>query len=123
MEVLEIADARVLYLDGDGALVATPADANDLIGEAWGHQATVVAVPVSRLDPEFFRLSSGLAGEVAQKFVNYRLTLAVIGDISAHVEASGALRDFVWESNRAGHVWFLADRVELAARLGGSFAD
>ena len=117
MEILEIADARVQYLDDDGPLVARPDQANDLIGDAWGSEATVIAVPVSRLDPEFFRLSSGLAGEITQKIVNYRLMLVVIGDISAYVEASGALRDFVWESNRGAHVWFLADRAELEAKL------
>src|SRR5688572_8311868 len=98
MEILEIADARVLHLDEDGPLVSRPDHANDLIGDAWGHEATVIAVPVARFDSEFFRLSSGLAGEITQKIVNHRITLAVIGDIAAYVEASGALRDFVWES-------------------------
>ncbi|GHD49664.1 DUF4180 domain-containing protein [Mycetocola manganoxydans] len=117
MEALDFTGTRVLLLDGDGPLIARPDQANDLIGDAWGHEATVVAIPASRLDAGFFRLSSGLAGEVAQKLVNYRITLAILGDIAAHVEASGALRDFVWESNRGDHVWFLADRAELEARL------
>ena len=117
MEILDIADARVQYLDEDGPLIARPDQANDLIGDAWGSEATVIAVPVSRLDAEFFRLSSGLAGEITQKIVNYRLRLVVLGDISAYVEASGALHDFVWESNRGDQVWFLADRAELEARL------
>ena len=116
MKILDIADARVLLLD-DGPLSARPDQANDLIGDAWGHEATVIAVPVVRFDPEFFRLASGLAGEVTQKLVNYRLVLAVLGDISVFVEASGAFRDFVWESNRGDHVWFLADRAELEERL------
>jgi hypothetical protein len=63
------------------------------------------------------RGATRLAGEITQKIVNYRLTLAVLGDISRHVEASGALRDYVWESNRGDHVWFLADQAELKAKL------
>ena len=117
MEILEIANARVLYLDANGPLIDRADHANDLIGDAWGHEATVIAVPASRLDPEFFRLSSGLAGEITQKLVNYRFLFAVIGDISVHIEASSALRDYVWESNRGSHVWFLADRAEFEAKL------
>jgi len=30
----------------------------------------------------FFMLSSGLAGEILQKFVNYRLKVAIVGDYS-----------------------------------------
>ena len=107
----------VKYLDEDGPVVSRPEDVSDLIGNAWYEHAEVIAMPVSRLDPEFFRLASGVAGDLTQKLVNYRLTLAVLGDISAFVEASGAFRDFVWESNRGDHVWFLADRAELEAKL------
>lgn len=117
MEVLDIANRRVLYLDPDGPLLDRSDSANDLIGDAWGHEATAVAVPSSRLDPEFFRLSSGLAGEITQKLVNYRILLAVLGDISEHLEASGALRDYVWESNRGSSVWFLGDRAEFELKL------
>ena len=117
MEILDIAGRRVLALDLEGPLIDRPDSANDLIGDAWGHKATVIAVPSGRLDPEFFRLSSGLAGEITQKLVNYRFVFAVLGDISKYLEASGALRDYVWESNRGSHVWFLADRAELEAKL------
>ena len=117
MEIVEIADRRVLYLDSDGPLIERPDQANDLIGDAWGHEATVIALPASRLDPQFFRLSSGLAGEITQKLVNYRFVFAVLGDISQYLEGSGALRDYVWESNRGSQVWFLADRAEFEAKL------
>lgn len=55
-----------------------------------------------------------------QKFANYRVGLAVVGDVSAHVEASEALRDFVRESNRGQQVWFVADDAELETRLAAA---
>ncbi|GAA1791944.1 DUF4180 domain-containing protein [Agromyces lapidis] len=118
MRIDEKNGVRVLILASDGPAVSTPDDAADLVGDAWAHAATVVAVPVERLDPDFFDLSSGIAGEIAQKLVNYRLRLAIIGDIAEQVEASTALRDFIWESNRGGHVWFVPDEASLAAKLG-----
>ena len=52
-----------------------------------------------------------------QKFANYGLRLAVVGDIAEPLGASAALRDFVRESNRGRQVWFVADGDELAQRL------
>lgn len=116
MRVEVIGDQRVLVLDPSGSPIGA-GNATDLIGDAWGHGVQVVAVPVERLDPDFFRLRSGVAGELTQKLVTYRLQLAVVGDIGAHVAASDALRDYVHEANQGRHVWFVADGAELEVRL------
>jgi uncharacterized protein DUF4180 len=46
--------------------------------------------------------------------------VVVVGDIAAHVQASTALRDFVYESNRGRQLWFVADEEELDARLSAA---
>ncbi|WP_422769792.1 DUF4180 domain-containing protein [Plantactinospora sp. WMMC1484] len=115
-ELRHLAGVPVLVCDPDGPPVATEQDALDLIGAAF-LGAEVVAVPASRLDENFFSLGSRFAGEIMQKFVNYRLRLAVVGDISRHLAASTALRALVHESNRAGHVWFVDDLDALEIRL------
>jgi hypothetical protein len=92
-------------------------DPIDLIAQALGEQADLVSVPAARLAPGFFDLRSGLAGEFAQKFVNYRVRLAVIGDISAQLDGSAALRAFVAESNRGRQLWFLPTQADLDDRL------
>jgi hypothetical protein len=117
MRIDDSTGIRVLHLETEGEPISTPDDASDLVGTAWSHSANMVAVPAERLDPEFFRLRSGLAGEITQKFVNYRLRLAVVGDIAKHVEASDALRDFVWESNIGEQIWFVDDEAALAEKL------
>ena len=118
MRIDERGNLRIQYLDADGPLISTSADTSDLIGNAWYQNANVIAVPVERLDPAFFELRSGVAGEVAQKLVNYQLRLVVIGDISGYEAASAAFRDWVYESNRGTHVWFVPDVAALDARLG-----
>jgi hypothetical protein len=115
-EVRERAGVRVLVCDAAGPPIATERDALDLIGAAF-LGAEVVAVPASRLDERFFSLGTRFAGEIMQKFVNYRLRLAVVGDISGHLERSPALRALVHESNSADHVWFVPDLEALDARL------
>jgi hypothetical protein len=115
--VTERRGVPVLVCGDDGPLIAGTQDALDVIGGAFS-RADVVAVPAGRFDERFFNLRTGLAGEIMQKFVNYRMRLAVVGDISAHVAASTALRDLVVESNRGNHVWFVADLDELDTHLG-----
>ncbi|OKI20124.1 DUF4180 domain-containing protein [Streptomyces sp. CB03911] len=119
-ELVETHGVSVLRLGQDGPALNDGSSALDLIGEAMGCQAEVVALPVERLAGEFFSLRSGVAGEVVQKFVSYRLRLVVIGDISAHVARSDALRDFVREANRGTQVWFVADQAELDEKLAPS---
>ncbi|MGC4789404.1 DUF4180 domain-containing protein [Micromonospora sp. DT178] len=114
--IQERAGVPVLVCDPDGPPVTTEQDALDLIGSAF-LGAQVVAVPVSRLDASFFALGTRFAGEIMQKFVNYRLRLVVVGDIGEHLAASSALRALVHESNRSGHVWFVPDLDALDARL------
>ena len=112
----------VLVLDADGAPIATVQDALDLLVSASYEGAELVAVPAGRFDDSFYDLSSGLAGEILQKLANYRLRLAVFGDISHHLRASKALPDLVREANRGRDVWFVTDLDELTARLGAARA-
>ncbi|WDZ75067.1 DUF4180 domain-containing protein [Ensifer adhaerens] len=116
-QLLEIGTVRVLKCADDGPLLARPGDANDFLGDAWAHEATVVAIPVQRLGPDFLDLSTRIAGEVFQKFVNYRMQLAIVGDIGARLEASKALADFVRETNKGNSIWFVPDFEALSARL------
>ena len=92
-------------------------EASDLVGAALEAGARWVALPAGGLPAGFLDLSTGVAGEIAQKCVNYRIGLAVLGDMAPALERSGALRDWVRECNRGGHVWFLADESELAAQM------
>ncbi|MDH2425954.1 DUF4180 domain-containing protein [Sphaerisporangium sp. TRM90804] len=117
-----IGGVPVLMCPADGEKLRRDRDAVDLIGEAGALGAAWVAVPADRLHPDFYRLRTGVAGEILQKFVQYSCGLAVVGDVSRHTAASSALRDLVRECNRDRHVWFVTDHAELADRLRGSAA-
>ncbi|MFI9832182.1 DUF4180 domain-containing protein [Streptomyces sp. NPDC051913] len=116
-ELTHLHGVTVLRCTPDGPPLDGERAALDLIGDAMGRGADVVAVPVERVAEEFFRLRSGVAGAVMLKFVNYRVRLAVVGDVSRRLGESAALRDFVRETNQGGHVWIVADDDELGERL------
>ena len=115
--VVDIGGLRVLVFADEGPLLASPRDGSDFLGEAWGAEAAMMAIPVMRLDPDFLRLRTRLAGEVIQGFVNYRMRLAIVGDVSSEVARSDALRDFIVESNRGDTVWFVETMDDLKRRL------
>jgi hypothetical protein len=89
----------------------------DLIGEAMANSAGLVVIPAGRFSPDFFQLRTRLAGGLLQKFVNYRLRLAIVGDLSRAMSESEALQAFISESNRGAQIWFLSSTDELRQKL------
>lgn len=116
-EIRKMAGCTVLLCTPDGPRLSSEADALDLVGSLWGQEVDWLALPKARLGEDFLKLRTGLAGAVIQKFVNYRVRLAIVGDVSAEAAASDALRDFVRESNAGDRVWFVPDLAALETRL------
>jgi hypothetical protein len=110
----------VHHVPVDGPPLRSEADATDLLGSTYGTGAEMIAIPVSRLDPDFFDLKTKVAGLFTQKLLNYRMRVAIVGDITPYLERSSALRDYVRESNRGRQLWFVADERELSDRSGGA---
>lgn len=74
-----------------------------------------VIVHQQNLDENFFDLRSGLAGEMLQKVVNYRLRLAIVGDFSIY--DSKSLKAFIYESNKSNAIAFVNSLAEALERL------
>ena len=117
---------NIKRLEHDGVVIALVESEETLITDvqsALDLMATVryetgadcVILPKSALDERFFVLSSGLAGDILQKFVNYQLVVAIVGDYSGYT--SKPLRDFIYESNNGSHVFFLATLEEAIEKL------
>ena len=64
---------------------------------------------------DFFILSSGLAGEVLQKYINYGGRIAIYGDYSHYT--SKPLHDFIYESNKGKDVFFVGTQEEAVDKL------
>ena len=65
---------------------------------------TNIAINKEALIDDFFVLSTCLAGEILQKFVNYGIRFAVYGDFTNYT--SKPLKDFMYESNRGNDIYF-----------------
>ena len=64
---------------------------------------------------DFFILSTGLAGEILQKYTNYGGRIAIYGDYSRYT--SKPLKDFIYESNKGKNVLFVSTMEEALEML------
>jgi len=106
-----INDIQVAELIADNVVINETQDALDIMADASYNGASGVIVREHQLTPEFFDLKTRLAGEILQKFSNYRMQLAIVGDFTKY--KSKSLNDFIFESNKTGHVLFV-DSFEAA---------
>ncbi|HEX2925567.1 MAG TPA: DUF4180 domain-containing protein [Ruminiclostridium sp.] len=70
----------------------------------------------SAICEDFFHLSTRLAGEILQKFINYNMKLAIVGDFSVYTSEN--LKDFIYESNNGKNIFFLPDEKLAIEKLG-----
>ena len=66
---------------------------------------------------DFFMLSSGLAGDILQKYINYGGRIAIYGDYSRYT--SKPHHDFIYESNKGKDEFFVAtedNAIEMLTR-------
>lgn len=64
---------------------------------------------------DFFVLSTGIAGEILQRFINYQVKVAVYGDYSHYT--SKPLKDFIYESNHGKDFFFVSTKEEARRKL------
>lgn len=74
-----------------------------------------IALNKEAITEDFFILSTGLAGEILQKFVNYRVKFSVYGDYSKYT--SKPLKDFIYESNKGNSIFFAEGEEDAVSKL------
>lgn len=119
IRVVQTQGTDVATLKSPEILIKDVNTALDLIAtvqyETGAHR---IAMNKEAIAEEFFDLRSGLAGNILQKYINYRMKLAVYGDYTSYT--SKALRDFIVECNRGKDFFFVANEEEAIAVLGNA---
>lgn len=76
---------------------------------------TKIVIDKNLICDDFFILSTGIAGEILQKFINYQVKLAVYGDYSHYT--SKPLKDFIYESNQGKDFFFVSTKEDAIQKL------
>lgn len=114
IEIIEYGNSKIAKVS-DETMINTVRDATDLLGNADYRGASKIIVKETNLNPQFFNLRTGIAGEMLQKISNYRKKLAIVGEFEKY--NSNALNAFILECNRGNHVFFVSDVESALKRL------
>jgi hypothetical protein len=117
-KIIERNGIQAALAQSEGPLLSDVQSALNLIAAA-SYEADVnrIAFFKEQIHPDFFRLGTGLAGDVLQKFTNYGVKAAFYGDFGALLEKSEPFRAFVKESNAGNSVLFVKSEDEAFERL------
>lgn len=119
IECLKVRGVDIAAVSGDEKIVTDVQSALDLMMRVkYETGAARIAIDKNLICEDFFILSTGLAGEVLQKFINYHVKAAVYGDYARYT--SKPLRDFIYESNNGHDFFFVATRQEAIEKLAGA---
>jgi hypothetical protein len=108
---------KIAELVSDAIIINTTQDVLDLLGNLYYQHFDSVIIHERNIRKDFFDLKNGVAGEMLQKFSNYRFSLAIVGDFSKYPGKS--IRDFIYECNKSGHISFVKSVSEALTRLSG----
>lgn len=110
IEVYDLNGVKIAELISDEIIINNIEDGTDLLGNLYYEGFDRVILHEKNITSDFFDLKSRIAGEILQKFSNYRVRLAIVGDFSKY--DSKSLADFIYESNEGRHINFVSLRTE-----------
>lgn len=118
IDVVKKNNTEVAVVSSDELLMTDVQSALDLIMTVkYETGCTNIAVNKDAIINDFFVLSTCLAGEILQKFINYGVRFAIYGDFSKYT--SKPLKDFMYESNKGKDVYFQPTASLAVDKLSG----
>lgn len=121
IEIIKNKGQVIALISKNTILINETQDALDLMADCRYNGAGSIIIQEENINPLFFDLKTGLAGDILQKFSNYRMRLAIVGDFKKFTSKN--LKDFFFESNRTGQINFVAsvdEAIEALVREKGT---
>ena len=100
-----INDRKIAEIISDDIVLQTVEDAVDLIGNMSYQGFDKLIIHEENMISDFFELKNKIAGNILQKFSQYSMPLAIIGDFEKY--ESKSLNDFIFESNKGSQINFV----------------
>lgn len=118
-EVVRKNNMEIAVVKSDEVLITDVQSALDFIMTVKYETGCMnIAVNKEAVINDFFMLSTCLAGEILQKFINYGMRFAIYGDFSSYT--SKPLKDFMYESNRGRDIYFQPTASLAVEKLAGT---
>lgn len=108
--------ATIAHIASETAVITDiPSALQAIMAAKYQYNTNCMVIAKTAINERFFHLSTGFAGELLQKFSNYRTKVAIYGDFSQYT--SKPLRDFIYESNHGNAVFFTPTVQQACATL------
>ena len=105
IKIHTIDDRKIAEIISDDIVLQTVEDAVDLIGNMSYQGFDKLIIHEENIISDFFELKNKIAGNILQKFSQYSMPLAIIGDFEKY--ESKSLNDFIFESNKGKQINFV----------------
>ena len=115
IEVHQVENKKFAEIQASDIVIHSTEDALNLMGDLYYKGYDGLILHEEQITPSFFDLKTKMAGEILQKFSNYRFPLVLIGDFSKF--PSQSLQDFIRESNKGRLVNFVSTFPEALQLL------
>ncbi|PQZ57580.1 cytoplasmic protein [Bacillus sp. MYb209] len=111
-----IGGINIAIIRNDTVVISDVQSALDLMATVqYEVDAKLIIIHKSLISESFFDLKTRLAGDILQKFINYRAKIAIVGDFSMY--ASESLKDFIYECNKGNDIFYLATEQQAIEKL------
>lgn len=107
----EKGDSRIAIVSSDDLILKNIQDALDIMATVQYYGCDKVVIHKKSIIQDFFYLRTRLAGDILQKYVNYDVKIAIVGEFDSF--NSKSLSDFIYECNSGKNVFF-KDTIEEA---------
>ena len=105
IKIHTIDNRKIAEIISDDIVLQTVEDAVDLIGNMSYQGFDKLIIHEENMISDFFELKNKIAGNILQKFSQYSMPLAIIGDFEKY--ESKSLNDFIFESNKGNQINFV----------------
>lgn len=113
---IKVNDVSIAVVSSNEILITDVQSALDIVSTVrYETGSDCVIINKSAICEDFFNLRTKLAGDILQKFINYHMKIAIVGDFSVYTSKS--LKEFIYECNKGKDTFFLPDESQAIEKL------
>lgn len=100
-----INNTKIAEIIAENLIINSIEEGADLVANIYYQDFDQLIIYEKNITPLFFDLKNGIAGEILQKFSNFRMRLAIVGEFEKF--ESKSIKDFIFESNKNKKINFV----------------
>jgi DNA-binding PadR family transcriptional regulator len=114
-KVIERDDKKYIECDSSETPLRSEQDALDLMAVCFENDMHLLMLHSEVLTDDFFKLKTGLAGQILQKLINYQIKTVLV--LANEEKVKGKFKDLMTEVNRGNDYRVFGNRIDAEAWL------